>query len=55
MKSFNLNDLNSNELKSKIKEMHQRINKLEIENYDLGNVHERQIYDAKIFYFLKFN
>ena len=43
-----LSEIASSELKQKIKEIHQRICKLETDKYDLEKRHERQEYDVRL-------
>lgn len=48
MKAIDVSNLFEVELKIKLKELHQRICKLETDKYDLEKSHERQEYDVKI-------
>uniref|UniRef100_A0A915EEV1 Troponin T n=1 Tax=Ditylenchus dipsaci TaxID=166011 RepID=A0A915EEV1_9BILA len=47
IKTYDINGLSGLNLKAKIKEMHQKICKLETQKYDLEKRHERQEYDLK--------
>ncbi|KAI6176615.1 Troponin T, skeletal muscle [Aphelenchoides bicaudatus] len=47
MRQIDLDNFSGGELKNKIKELHQRICKLEADKYDLEKRHERQEYDLK--------
>lgn len=46
MKVIDVSNLFGAELKVKLKELHQRICKLEADKYDLEKAHERQEYDV---------
>lgn len=48
MKAWDLSTLNGSDLKSKIKEMHHRICKLETDKYDMEKRQERQEYDVNL-------
>lgn len=54
MKALNLNNLSGADLKSKIKEMHYRICKLETDKYDMEKRQERQEYDVKKIFFCQY-
>jgi len=47
IKPLSLDGMDSQTLRTKIKELHQRICRLEADQYDLGKRHERQEYDLK--------
>lgn len=46
-KTLDFAGLSLNDLKEKIKQLHQRICRLEADKYDLMKRHERQEYDVK--------
>lgn len=50
MKAIDFSSLSGSELKIKLKELHQRICKLETDKYDLEKRHERQEYDVNIIF-----
>jgi len=47
VKPVNFDEIDTNSLKAKIKEMHQRMCRLEGDRYDLSQRHQRQEYDLK--------
>ena len=48
MRSISFSNLFGIDLKNRLKELHQRICKLETDKYDLEKRHERQIYDVSL-------